>query len=290
MLGVSGYLFLCVLLLGLLRVWCYYSWLHSASHQVSFDPAKESVHVLSKTDAYGPEFRILGVIFDSTLEMASAVDEVVNAAKWKLLTLIKTRRYYTDAELVSLYKAHLLSYLEYRTPAIYHATREILERLDRIQTNFLRNAGIDDITALLEFNLAPLASRRDMAMLGLIHRTVIGKGLDHFKEIFKKRDGRQLEDPRRAAKGQLIMRSALGLVAVYNMLPLAMRKTNSVKSFQSMLQSDLKLLAEASVPDWQKFYSPRIPLEQHPLRHGVFESVLRSEVETFLDSSEDDVF
>ena len=86
------------------------------------------------------------------------------------------------------------------------------------------------------------------------------------------------------------MRSALGLVAVYNMLPLAMRKTNSVKSFQSMLKTNLKLLAEASVPDWQKFYSPRIPLEQHPLRHGVFESVLRREVETFLDSSEDDVF
>ena len=98
------------------------------------------------------------------------------AAGWKSKMLIRTRRYYTDAELVVLYKAHRLSYIEYRTLAIYHATRDILERLDRVQSRFLTDAGIDELEALIHFNLAPLMAGRDIAMLGLIHRTAIDRG------------------------------------------------------------------------------------------------------------------
>ena len=64
--------------------------------------------------------------------MAESISELVSAAGWKLRTLLRTRRFYTDADLVVLYKAHLLSYLEYRTLAIYHAARAILRRLDNV--------------------------------------------------------------------------------------------------------------------------------------------------------------
>lgn len=71
-------------------------------------------------------FKMLGVIFDGALTMQGAIDELVGEAIWKLKTLIRTKRFYTDAELVMLYKSHLLSYMEYRTPAVYHAKREFL--------------------------------------------------------------------------------------------------------------------------------------------------------------------
>ena len=242
------------------------------ANQVAFDPKKESVHILSKTESFGPEFNILGAVFDSGLTMASAVNEVVTAAGWKLRTLIKTKRYYSDAELVTLYKAHLLSFIEYRTPAVYHATRDILDRLDRIQTKFLQDAGVNDVTALIEFNLAPLAARRDMAMLGLIHRTVLGKGPEPFREHFQvlsgrrlRDDGRRLHDPRPSNRSQLMMRSALGLVAVYNLLPRDITSAQDVKTFQKRLQMELTLRAKAGTPDWNKTYSPRVPLHQHPL-------------------------
>ena len=80
------------------------------------------------------------------------------------------------------YKAHLLSFLEYQTPAIYHCRRDFLENLDRAQEKFLGKAGVTEAEALINFNLALLAARRDMAMLGLLHRTVVGKGPPHFKE------------------------------------------------------------------------------------------------------------
>ena len=68
--------------------------------------------------------------------MADAISELVSAAGWKLRTLIRARRFYTDADLVVLYKALSSSFLEYRTPAIYHATRACLRRLDALRVSF----------------------------------------------------------------------------------------------------------------------------------------------------------
>jgi hypothetical protein len=118
-----------------------------AANQVAFDASKDSQHVLSLSDPAGESFKLLGVPFDMELSMAAAVSDIVSAAGWKFRTLLRTRRFYSDAELIVLYKAHLLSYLEYRTPAIYHATRNILSRLDAVQSRFLRDIGVDDVIA-----------------------------------------------------------------------------------------------------------------------------------------------
>jgi hypothetical protein len=248
-----------------------YAW--GRANQVAFDPAKESKHILSLTDPIGDNFRLLGVIFDGALTMTDAVAEVVREAGWKLRTLLRTRRYYNDADLIGLYSAHLLSFLEYRTPAIYHATRDVLSRLDAVQTRFLRNAGVDDVTALIEFHLAPLAIRRDIAMLGLIHRTAIRRGSPHFLEHFKlaEKPGtnhvhrRQMVDPRMQYSRHIVKRSALGLVAIYNMLPPAVVEPACVSVFQRNLQKLVTQRALDGREDWMVTLCPRQPLARHPL-------------------------
>ena len=45
---------------------------------------------------------------------------LVSAASWKLQAVLRTRPYYNDAEVIMMYKAHLLGFVEHRTPAIYH--------------------------------------------------------------------------------------------------------------------------------------------------------------------------
>ena len=81
------------------------------ANQVSFDSAKEGQHVVSLSDSWGSSFKLLGVPFDTGLSMASAVSEMVSAAGWKLRVILRTRRFYTDADLVLFYKSHLLSFL-----------------------------------------------------------------------------------------------------------------------------------------------------------------------------------
>ena len=199
-----------------------------------------------------------------------AVAEVANEASWKLRTLLRTQRYYTDADLIVLYKAHMLSFLEYRTPAVYHALRSILTRLDSVQSRFLRGVGVDDLIALVEFKLAPLVVRRDIAMLGLIHRTSVGEGPGHFRKFFKRsgcpgKHRRQLEDPRSAATHPVVKRSALGLVAVYNMLPASVVEPRCIYTFQKNLQKLMVERASDGCADWAVTLSPRVALVQHPL-------------------------
>ena len=231
------------------------------ANQVDFDAKKESAHILSLTEPVGDSFKLLGVTFDVALTMSDAVAEVVTAASWKLRTLLRTRRYYTDAELIVLYKAHLLSFLEYRTSAIYHAPRAFLARLDAIQTRFLRDAGVSELAALMEFNLAPLGLRRDIAMLGLLHRAALKQGPPHLQGMFKRRPGSfMLEDPHSNSGRQhsSLRRSAWGLIPVYNRLGSGAQCILQVRDFQYYLQERVKnLVTKHGVVDWQSSYSPR---------------------------------
>ena len=106
--------------------------------------------------------------------MASAIGKLHNVATWRLKSILKLRRFYDKEDLMISFKSKILSYLEYRTPAIYHAAGTLLELINGIQSKFLREIGISNEEAFTDYHLAPLTSRRDMAMLGLIHRSVLG--------------------------------------------------------------------------------------------------------------------
>ena len=91
------------------------------------------MHVLALHGGEGPNFRLLGVPFDHALSMRDAVVELVSEATWKMASILRTARFFTDGELVNLYKSQLLSYLEYRTAAIYHACDTVLAHLEKFQ-------------------------------------------------------------------------------------------------------------------------------------------------------------
>ena len=101
---------------------------------------------------------------------------------------MRARRYYKLPALFRLYKAHVLPYAERTTPATFHAHSNVLKMLDRAQESFLDEISVSAKTALLDFNLAPLVARRDIAMLCLLHRTQIGTAptcLSNFPECQK---------------------------------------------------------------------------------------------------------
>ena len=235
--------------------------LHSwgAANQVTFDAKKESKHILSRTDPEGSDFKLLGVVFDPELQMTSAVHTLVGKVKWKVKMLLRSRRFFGTVDLVLQYKQQVLSFIEYRTPAIYHATATVLKQLDRTQDGFLRELGIDSAAALMEFNLAPLSMRRDIALLGMIHRAAIGDGPPQLREIFRRRPGSmRMEDPLADQNpSRLLRRSIWGLVRVYNNLG-ATLECATVPDFQRHLQDRAKRVVEKRLTeDWATLYCPR---------------------------------
>ena len=72
------------------------------ANQVVLDAAKESKHILSRTDPFGQDFKLLGIVFDCKLEMESAVRTLVGKVKWKwkLQMLLRSRRAFPTEDLI----------------------------------------------------------------------------------------------------------------------------------------------------------------------------------------------
>ena len=153
-----------------------------------------------------------------------------------------------------------------------------LEAVDQVQRSFLKHIGVYELFAFMSFNLAPLNLRRDIAMLGLIRRTVLGLGLQHFQRLFFaetcsdrrtkrcKRHHRQLHEYRQGQYLDMVGRSALGLTSVYTLLPREIVEANDVKICQRLLQDLARDCASRNVPDWQHMLSTRHRLHVHPLK------------------------
>ena len=149
-----------------------------------FDPSKESKHILSRFRSRGDNFTILGINFDCKLLMTDAIHDCVIACGWKLESILRCKHFFTDSDLVLFFKSHLLSFIEYRTPGIFHAAASHLQTLDRVLSRFLNQLHISSLDALMNFNLAPLDTRRAIAMLGVIHRAARRDGPNHFHRFF----------------------------------------------------------------------------------------------------------
>ena len=132
--------------------------------------------------------------------------------------------------------------------------------------------GLSETDALLNFNLASLQTRRDLALLGLVHRTVLGKGPSLFTKWFfsstrlrhshgtrlqQHRHTKQLHDWVDGDHTELLRRSPLGLPRVYNLLPQRAVDTATVSCFQRELQILVGEAANSEQADWALRLSPR---------------------------------
>eukprot|EP00973_Karenia_brevis_P018435 2527687-Karenia_brevis.AAC.1 len=114
--------------------------------------------------------------------------------------------------------------------------------------------------------------RRDIAMLGLLHKISLGTAPEPLCNLFRPRTGtldtfgfqiglethcRQLHDPVAVYHPAILQRSAFGLVRVYNRLPHVILDSTTPKVFQKRLQNKAKAAAEANIPDWESMFHAR---------------------------------
>ena len=241
------------------------------ANQVVFDPLKESFVLLRRFRALGGDFKLLGITFDPQLLMHKGAREIAVEAGWRLRTILRTRQHFTTPELVRLYKSLVLSYIEAGIPGYFHASPSVLACIDRVQKRFLREVGLTEAEALLDFRLAPLKARRDMAILGFLHRVNIGLVSNQIRDLFPPvaHGSDRVFAPRTAARihnRQLLDRvtrdsseqfkgSIFGMVQCYNSLPQEIVDKKDVKTFQRSLQEGLRTQARAGNEEWQTMLS-----------------------------------
>ena len=165
--------------------------------------------------------------------------------------MFRLRGFLIAPQFFRLYKAHILSSCEWCTPAIFHATSTDLQVLNRCQDRFLGFFDVTPEAALVCYKLAPLSFRRSVAMLGFIHKSVLGfappmccsmfvrepeSHHSHVTRSSQRRHSLHVRDPIDGSHTELLKRSVYGLVRTYNSLPQVVIDIRDVSTFQRALQ------------------------------------------------------
>ena len=113
-------------------------------------------------------------MIDLDLRMHTAIDQLLSKIRPKSTAILRTRGYYSAPELLNQYKTHIWCLVELHSGGYFHAATSLLEKVDQVQRNFLQKLEISESTAFLEFNFAPSVLRRNIGILGLLHKRVLG--------------------------------------------------------------------------------------------------------------------
>ena len=218
------------------------------TNRVSFDPSKEHLVVLHPFENHGAAFKLLGLMVDTDLAMDSAIDSLLSKIRPKITAILRTRGYHSVPDLITQFKTHIWGLMEANMGGIFHATSTRLAKIDHEQDRFLRELGISAEEAFEEFNFAPPTLRRNIGILGLLHKRVLGKCHPSFENLLPWYSSRF-----QPARGHghnktlyghnceishcqgLFSRSIFAMVDMYNTLPQHAADCSTVSEFQSYL-------------------------------------------------------
>ena len=239
------------------------------SHRVVFDASKEHLQIIHPLLGFGHDFKLLGCTIDVKLTMEHAIDDLLMQARPKMKAILRTRAHYDVPNLIMQFKTHIWGIIESRNGGICHASTSHLNKLDSFQRGFLHELGLNECQAFLQFNFAPPTLRRDIGILGFLHKRVLGLAhpkieaiLPFFTCIFpigRMGHSKQLYSHFDKVHFQIALwkRSIFGQVDIYNNLPQAAVDCNSVPAFQSYLTHLARTKCEAGLNNWQFTFNTR---------------------------------
>ena len=142
--------------------------------------------------------------------------------------------------------------------------------MSQVQRSFLTKLGVTEQQAFLDFNFAPTSLRRDIAILGLLHKRVIGqshptfecllpfwserfgtsRGVGHSKPLY----GHWAEATHHRS---LYAKSIFMMIDIYNNLPQNVVDSISDPCFQKLLTERARERCRADDPFWASCFSSR---------------------------------
>ena len=203
--------------------------------------------------------------------MSTAITKIINKAKPKLKALLRTQHYYSTKELFTQYKTHILPILESCSGAIYHASTTTLVPIAALYATFLHATNTTPLTAFTHYNLAPPTLRRDIAMLGLLHKVTLRLAHQDFNTLFppsahrhehgtrlaQRRHNKQLHELCDGTQTEQLNRSIFALTRIYNLLPQDIVNATTIHRFQTLLTRTARRYAHDNPDTFDTFYSPR---------------------------------
>ena len=117
------------------------------------------------------------------VRMQSAIDQLLAKIRPKITAILRTRSFYSTSELVCQFKTHIWGFVEANNGGYFHASTSLLAKFDHAQNRFLHELGFTREQAFLEHNFAPPSLRRNIGVLGLLHKRVLGKSHPSYENL-----------------------------------------------------------------------------------------------------------
>lgn len=238
--------------------------LWGSSNRVEFDNQKEHFVILHPIFGLASLFKLLGCIIDAKLTMRDCVHDLVNRTKYKVTAILRTRPFYSVNDLIIQYKSYILSILESFNACIFHASTTLLAKLDCVQNRFILELGLTQESAALRHNLLPLHTRRNIGMLGFLHKSA--RRIVFY--TIRNPPTRSARSPRlhnlQLFNGhwtshcpQLFSQSLFGLIRIYNILSPDFVEKQSVQELQHHLTDFVKNRILDGYVNWNNTFNPR---------------------------------
>jgi len=106
--------------------------------------------------------------------MCPAIDKTMSQITPKITALLRTRAYYDLPNLIGQFKTHIWGIMEANSGGIFHACTSQLDRFDHCQQHFVEKLGSTEEAAFINNNFAPPVLRRNIGILGMLHKRVLG--------------------------------------------------------------------------------------------------------------------
>jgi len=240
-------------------------------NRVIFDASKEKQAIVHPRDGEGESFKLLGNIIDPKLTMDQAVQHILSKDRPKITAMLRTRGKYSHADMFMQYKTHIWGHAEYQNGCIAHAAPSTLLKIDSMQRRYLHELSITEQVAFLDHNFAPPCLRRDIGMLGLIHKRILGLAHPAYEQLLPMASQRWYDDqyhyPRHDKQidngmdqciyaHNMFNRSIFGRVVIYNRLSQRIVDCTNISTFQHELTELAKAKCERGENEWQYMFSP----------------------------------
>jgi len=207
---------------------------------------------------------------DTDLAMESAIDLLLTRIRPKIKAILRTRGYHSISDLIMQFKTHIWGLMEAHMGGIFHATSTRLDKIDHVQDRFLRELGISAEYAFEEFNFAPPKLRRNIGILGLLHKRVLGLCHPSFERLLPWYSSR-FEPSRGHGHNKtlyghnceishcqgLFSRSIFSMVDIYNSLLQYTVDNSSVSEFQSYLNHIAHTKCQQGDVKWMSLFCRR---------------------------------
>ena len=234
-------------------------------NRVTFDAGKEHVIIIHPSESHGDTFKLLGCPMDVDLRMHSAVEQVLSKIRPKITAILRTRQYYTVDKLILQFKTQVWGLVEVNMGGFFHAASSLLDKIDAAQNHFLHELDLSPSSAFLNFNFVPPSLRRNIGILGLLHKRVLGKCHPTFERLFpwetnlsgghtKQLYGHWCEIEAHQA---IFNRSIFRMCDIYNNLPQVIVDAKSVNSFQYQLTQIVRRRCQDGQAEWALSFSRR---------------------------------